>query len=256
MSTWGTVAAGVASQGGSIIGQQMANRANYRQFAESQANTMGLFREANQFASHEASVNRQFQERMSNTAHQRGVADMRAAGINPMVAYMKGGGGASTPAGGQASANSASSPQGNRQENTMKDLALDSMYRSVEMQKDNLTTNAKTRSKLEQETKVGKAQEQEVYQRARAAEVDANLKNKQYHFYNKNPNLYKTKMIMDTLGPALNMGLGVVGGAAGARALRNLPPVPLKNPPSKKPPRLRKSKRSSNQLHNKMTKGY
>lgn len=105
------------SAAGSVVGGIIANKGSKAaareagEFSVEAAKTQGEYglrqvEELNAYNKEEAHINRKFQKRLSNTAHQRQFRDLKQAGINPILTGRYGG--ASTPGGATASGATAS----------------------------------------------------------------------------------------------------------------------------------------------------
>jgi len=89
--SWAAIGQSVGQAGLDLGMMEYVNRQNRREASN-----------AREFSASMAREQMSFQKEMSNTAYQRSMADMKAAGLNPMLAFSQGG--ASSPSGASGSA--------------------------------------------------------------------------------------------------------------------------------------------------------
>lgn len=131
---------GLASGMASGYGQAATNAMTQEMHNKALRTSNTQFYDSQTFNARQAEISRDYGERMSNTQYQRGVKDMKAAGINPMLSFMKGG--ASSPQASPARSSGGPAPTGGQLRNALG-AGVTSAVESSRLNREIKGTNAK-----------------------------------------------------------------------------------------------------------------
>lgn len=158
------------------------------------------------FGQAQAQKQMDFQREMSNTAWQRGVADMRKAGINPMLAFSQGG--ASAPMGSMAPTPGFGSTIGQT-----VNSALDARRLSQDIRKQQFDINSQIVDQQKGYSTINLLDRQAEKEAAnvRAANANADIAETSADFIKKHPTMFNLfdKIINKGAGSLLNSALSL-----------------------------------------------
>lgn len=173
----GAVGVPLAIGGMSALGMNEANATNRNIASDATNANMAEAARNREFQAQQAAQQQAYQTQMSNTAYQRSVADMTAAGINPMVAATNGG--ATSPPG-AAGSGSQGKAETTKVESSLATalnsaMAMKQMMVDIDQKGSQMTLNNAMATKALQDSKTGAmtAKQIEVQTQATMAQLKA-----------------------------------------------------------------------------------
>ena len=231
----GSIVPGVGTAAGAIGGALVGGLLGYAGQQSANQTNVDIARQATQSNIATAREQMAFQERMSNTAHQREVADLRAAGINPLLSGKLGG--SSTPSGaaGQAATTTVEnslSPLGKGVQAAVSNyMDLVTLQGNLAKQGSDIAANAAYARQADAQARVAGVEALNAAKRGQLLDADAAEAILKKEFYSSKSG--KATYYMDKYGNVLDHVGGVLGNVFRflGRGGTNAKPPPAAGPP-------------------------